>query len=168
MQWTAHKSPSSQFYLLYFWPWTRGMLQHPSYLRSLVLAQYKRVANFLLIGFGDTPIDEFVVDLFLDENTSSSAAALTSVEEHTKVCVCNRSVHCKRKVRSVDVTSSDCLSCMRFGTSPSVKVTVSSHIAQYPVLRTAQSALHFTALTDLFNQTPYLNFSGKRPAICYN
>ena len=144
------------------------MLQHPSYLRSLVLAQYKRVANFLLIGFGDTPIDEFVVDLFLDENTSSSAAALTSVEEHTKVCVCNRSVHCKRKVRSVDVTSSDCLSCMRFGTSPSVKVTVSSHIAQYPVLRTAQSALHFTALTDLFNQTPYLNFSGKRPAICYN
>ena len=30
----------------------------------------------------------------------------------------------------------------------------SSYIAQYPVLRTAQSALHFTSLTDLFNQTP--------------
>ena len=27
-------------------------------------------------------------------------------------------------------------------------------IAQYPVLRTAQSALHFTSLTDLFTQTP--------------
>ena len=30
----------------------------------------------------------------------------------------------------------------------------SSYIAQYPVLRTAQSALHFTSLTDLFTQTP--------------
>ena len=32
---------------------------------------------------------------------------------------------------------------------------VSSYIAQYPVLRAAQSALHFTSLTDLFNQTPF-------------
>ena len=30
----------------------------------------------------------------------------------------------------------------------------SSYIAQYPVLRTAQSALHFTSLTDLFTQIP--------------
>ena len=30
----------------------------------------------------------------------------------------------------------------------------SSHIAQYPVLRTVQSDLHFTSLTDLFTQTP--------------
>ena len=29
-----------------------------------------------------------------------------------------------------------------------------SYIAQYSVLRTAQSALHFTSLTDLFTQTP--------------
>ena len=28
-----------------------------------------------------------------------------------------------------------------------------SYIAQYPILRIAQSALHFTSLTDLFNQT---------------
>ena len=28
------------------------------------------------------------------------------------------------------------------------------YIAQYPVLRTVQSALHFTSLTDLFTQTP--------------
>ena len=28
----------------------------------------------------------------------------------------------------------------------------SSYIAQYPVLRTAQSALHFTSLTDLYTQ----------------
>ena len=34
------------------------------------------------------------------------------------------------------------------------KVKVSSYIAQYPVLRTVQSALHFTSLTDLFSQTP--------------
>ena len=27
---------------------------------------------------------------------------------------------------------------------------VSSYIAQYPILRIAQSALHFTSLTDLF------------------
>ena len=31
---------------------------------------------------------------------------------------------------------------------------VSSYIVQYLVLRTAQSALHFTSLTDLFTQTP--------------
>ena len=31
----------------------------------------------------------------------------------------------------------------------------SSYIAQYPVLRTAQSALHFTSLTYLFTQIPY-------------
>ena len=30
----------------------------------------------------------------------------------------------------------------------------SSYIVQYPVLRTVQSALHFTSLTDLFTQTP--------------
>ena len=30
----------------------------------------------------------------------------------------------------------------------------SSYIAQHPILRTAQSALHFTSLTDLFTQTP--------------
>ena len=30
----------------------------------------------------------------------------------------------------------------------------SSYIAQYPILRIAQSALHFTSLTDLFTQTP--------------
>ena len=32
---------------------------------------------------------------------------------------------------------------------------VHSYIAQYPVLRTAQSALHFTSLADMYNnQTP--------------
>ena len=35
-----------------------------------------------------------------------------------------------------------------------VNVKASSYIAQYPVLRTVQSALHFTSLTDLFTQTP--------------
>ena len=35
-----------------------------------------------------------------------------------------------------------------------VKKKASSDIAQYPVLRTVQSALHFTSLTDLFTQTP--------------
>ena len=33
-------------------------------------------------------------------------------------------------------------------------VKASSYIEQYPVLRTVQSALHFTILTDLFTQTP--------------
>ena len=50
-----------------------------------------------------------------------------------------------------------------FGTNDSLdKINVlqnitkkaSSYIAQYPVLRTVQSALHFTSLTDLFTQTP--------------
>ena len=31
---------------------------------------------------------------------------------------------------------------------------VGSYIAQYPVLSIAQRTLHFTSLTDLFNQTP--------------
>ena len=31
---------------------------------------------------------------------------------------------------------------------------ISSYTEQYPILRIAQSALHFTSLTDLFNQTP--------------
>ena len=35
-----------------------------------------------------------------------------------------------------------------------IVVKASSYIAQYPVLRTVQSALHFTSLTDLFTQTP--------------
>ena len=34
------------------------------------------------------------------------------------------------------------------------KGKASSYIAQYPVLRNVQSTLHFTSLTDLFNQTP--------------
>ena len=34
------------------------------------------------------------------------------------------------------------------------KVKASSYIAQYPILRTVQSTLHFTSLTDLFTQTP--------------
>ena len=34
------------------------------------------------------------------------------------------------------------------------KVKVSFYIAQYPVLRTIQSALHFTSLTDLCTQIP--------------
>jgi len=33
-------------------------------------------------------------------------------------------------------------------------VQVSSYIAQYPILRIAQTTLHFTSLTDLFNLTP--------------
>ena len=38
-----------------------------------------------------------------------------------------------------------------------VKVSkkVSSYVAHYPILRIAQSALHFTSLTDLFTQTPF-------------
>ena len=38
--------------------------------------------------------------------------------------------------------------------SLALKVKVSSYIAQYPILRIAQSALHFTSLADLLNQTP--------------
>ena len=34
------------------------------------------------------------------------------------------------------------------------KKKVCSYIAQYPILRIAQSTLHFTSLTDLFTQTP--------------
>ena len=36
----------------------------------------------------------------------------------------------------------------------STSIKVSSHTAQYPILRIAQSALQFTSLADLFTQTP--------------
>ena len=36
------------------------------------------------------------------------------------------------------------------------KVKASSYIAQYPVLRTVQSALYYSSLTDLFTQTHML------------
>ena len=39
-------------------------------------------------------------------------------------------------------------------TEPNIK-KAGSYIAQSPVLRTVQSALHFTSLTYLFSQTPY-------------
>ena len=41
-----------------------------------------------------------------------------------------------------------------YGTQVFIKAKASSYVAQYPVLRTIQSALHFTSLTDLFTQTP--------------
>ena len=44
----------------------------------------------------------------------------------------------------------------------------SSYIVQYPVLRTIQSALHFTSLTDLFTQIPSRLLLEAYPAISYN
>ena len=44
---------------------------------------------------------------------------------------------------------------------------VSSYIAQYPVLRTVQSALHFTS-GQTCSLRHHLGFPGKHPAICYN
>ena len=43
--------------------------------------------------------------------------------------------------------------CNEKGKGDKKQVKASSYIAQYPVLRTVQSALHFTSLTDLFTQT---------------
>ena len=40
------------------------------------------------------------------------------------------------------------------GTPPPLSSWTAMIIAQYPVLRTVQSPLHFTTLTDLFTQTP--------------
>ena len=53
-------------------------------------------------------------------------------------------------IGKVEVSSYDCI----WWGFIKVKSKGSSYIAQYPVLRTAQSALHFTSLTDLFTQTP--------------
>ena len=46
------------------------------------------------------------------------------------------------------------LACLMYSETNVKKVKVSSYIAQYPILRIAQSALHITSLADLFNQTP--------------
>ena len=48
------------------------------------------------------------------------------------------------------------------------KVKVSSYIAQYPILRIAQSVLHFTALAVLFNQTPSLGSMHVQPYAAVN
>ena len=44
---------------------------------------------------------------------------------------------------------------LKIGVSVQLKqLKVRSYIAQHPILRIAQSALHFTSLAVLFNQTP--------------
>ena len=49
---------------------------------------------------------------------------------------------------------SDAICAKRQTLTVNYKVKTSSYITQYPVLRTVQSALHFTSLADLFTQTP--------------
>ena len=46
------------------------------------------------------------------------------------------------------------VSCQTIKYIPSKNVKARSYIAQYLILRTVQSALHFTSLTDLFTQPP--------------
>ena len=63
------------------------------------------------------------------------------VHIHTRICVCTyMHMHISMK----------CVCTLNIQYTPKG----SSYIAQYPVLRTAQSALHFTSLTDLFTQIP--------------
>ena len=45
--------------------------------------------------------------------------------------------------------------CREHNSMNNVDINVSSYIAQYPILRIVQSALQFTSLADLFNQTPF-------------
>ena len=59
-----------------------------------------------------------------------------------------------RKVHSRLFTYNCTYLCGRHDVAANVNVKASSYIAQYPVLRTVQSALHFTSVTDLFTQTP--------------
>ena len=55
---------------------------------------------------------------------------------------------------SQDVTCPTQFHILLYFSNNTYKSKGSSYIAQYPILRTAQSALHFTSLTDLFTQTP--------------
>ena len=64
---------------------------------------------------------------------------------------CNNLVlfqHCMSELTDLLTISLHILSCV------TISVKVNSYTAEYPVLRTAQIALHFTSLTDLFNRTP--------------
>ena len=77
------------------------------------------------------------------------------------VCACARVRVCAcARVRVCACARVRVCACARVRVCACARVRVcvkkrSSYIAQYPVLRTAQSALHFTSLTDLFTQTPY-------------
>ena len=61
-------------------------------------------------------------------------------------------LQCRRHqtVRSI-LHSHICYLCIGLGKG---KANASSYISQYPVIRTAQSAVQFTSLSDLFTQTP--------------
>ena len=50
--------------------------------------------------------------------------------------------------------------------SDDTNVNISSHIVQYPFIRIAQTALYFTSLADLFNQTPPQAFSHILQLMC--
>ena len=63
------------------------------YLRSLLVVGVEGVANCALACTLSTLLDELVVDVGLDECTTSGAATLTHVEEETKVTLLNRFVH---------------------------------------------------------------------------
>jgi len=62
--------------------------------------------------------------------------------------------HAAREVVQAKRQPCEALAARAKGDNVKNKVKASSYIARYPVLRTVQSALHFTSLTDLFTQTP--------------
>ena len=74
----------------------------------------------------------------------SSAVMLHSLSRCT---TCSDTLVCRNELSGSSVWIHFCL----------LKCTkkASSYIAHYPVLRTIQSTLHFTSLTELFTQTPF-------------
>ena len=71
---------------------------------------------------------------------------------HNSVATCNGSLREGDYVIEVSYTPGVSSRCRRNNSKSKGKA--SSYLAQYPVLRTVQSVLHFTSLADLFTQTP--------------
>ena len=106
-------------------------------------------------------------DRLEDEEWSliSSVRWVTMVTLSCRCCVTNYSVISVWHYLMQCSVINDChVACEIVVVSPNVsyhwchvdawRIKVSSYVAQYPILRTAQSTLHFTSLADLFNQTP--------------
>ena len=80
-----------------------------------------------------------------------------SPKEHTHVMYCAALWHLSTLVvQSIVLADCSKMNCIVLSTKADITVKKeSSYKAQYPVLRTVQSAIiHFTSLTDLFTRTP--------------
>ena len=65
-------------------------------LWSLFVLAVERIANRTFLGTLDRSLDELIVDFLLDKDARSGTAALSLVEEQSKVTLFHGLVHCSQ------------------------------------------------------------------------